>query len=202
MRATILSLLLLSVFRFFPSFPQHWTQTPNETIWREKYTNCDKGYTVSLPTGVVAHGGLPPNPNHGFLVSAKAPDAVAAVTLETERLVGIYATYDAMEYGSAQVYLSGELKQVGSVEVLQKHEMEFEGLPAVSVHYRKKTGGAAIETQEIVVFRNHPKDLGSLFYVIWLRTPSSHYEEDHKLFEQVRDGFHLLPGPQGKCSND
>src|SRR2546427_13072649 len=94
------------------------------------------------------------------------------------------------------------LTLVGSYILLQNDKRDLEGFPAVSVHYRKKTGGAAIETQEIVVFRNHPKDLGSLFYVIWLRTPSSHYEEDHKLFEQVRDGFHLLPGPQGKCSND
>jgi hypothetical protein len=107
-----------------------------------------------------------------------------------------------MEYGSAQAYLRGELKQAGSLEVLGKHEMKFEGLPAVSVRYRKKTGGAAAETEEIIAFRAHPKNLHSLFYVVWLHTPGSHYEEDHKLFEQVRDGFHLLPGPEGKCSND
>src|SRR5260370_2096669 len=202
MRASILSLLSLPLFRFFVLVSQHWTQTPDETIWREKYTNCDKGYAVSLPKGVVAHDGLPPSPNHGFLVSAKSPDTVAVVTLDAERLVGVYDTYDALEYGSAQAYLKAELKQAGSVEVLEKNKMDFDGLPAVSVHYRKQTSDSALETQQIVVFRNHPKNLGSLFYVIWMRSPSSHYEEDYKLFEQVRDGFHLLPGPAGKVSNE
>jgi hypothetical protein len=202
MQAAILSLIFLSVFRFFLSFPQHWTQTPDETIWREKYTNCDKAYTVSLPKGVVAHGGLPPNPNHGFLVSAKAPDTTAEVTLKAERLVGVYDTYDAMEYGSAQAYLSRELKQAGLVEVLAQNETKFLGLPAAYLHLRKKTGDVAVETEEIIVFRRHPKNLSSIFYVIWLSTPSSHFEEDHKIFEQIRDGFHLLSGPSGKCSND
>ena len=202
MRATILSLILLSLLRIFPSFPQHWTQTPDETIWREKYTNCDKGYMVSLATGVVAHGGLPPNPNHGFLVSAKDPDTFAEVTLEAERLVGVYDTYDAMEFGSAQAYLRGELERAGSVEVLEKHDMKFRGLPTAYVHYRKKTGDVAIETEKIIVFRGHPKNLSPIFYVIWLSTPSSYYEEDRKLYGQIRDGFHLIPVPRGKCSND
>jgi hypothetical protein len=202
MRPVILSLILLSVFRFFPLLPQHWTQTPNETIWRGKYTNCDKGYTVSLPKGVVAHGSLSPNPNHGFLVSASAPDTVAEVTLEASRLVGVYDTYDAMEYGSAQAYLSGELEHDGPIEVLARRDTKFRGLPAAYFHYRKKTGNVAIEKEEIIVFRSHPKNLSSIFYVIWLNTSSSYYEEDHKLFEHVRDGFHLLPGPSGKCSND
>jgi hypothetical protein len=202
MRASILNLLLLSVFRFFASCPQHWTQTPDETIWREKYTNCDKGYAVSLPKGVIAHAGLPPNPNHGILVSAKAPGTVAEVTLEAERLVGVYDTYDAMEYGSAQAYLWGELEQAGSVEVLAQRDTKFRGLPAAYVHYRKKTGDVAIETEEIIVFRSHLKILSPVFYVIWLSTPGSHYEEDRKLYQQVRDGFHLLPVPTGNCSND
>jgi hypothetical protein len=202
MRAAILSLVLLSAFRVCPSFPQHWTQIPNETIWREKYTNCDKAYAVSLPTGVVAHAGLPPNPNHGFLVSASLPDTVAEVTLEAERLVGVYDTYDAMEYGSAQAYLSEELEHAGRVEVLVRRSAKFRGLPAVFVHYRKKTGDVAVDREEIIVFRRHPKNLSSIFLVIWLSSPGSHYEKDHKIFEQVRDGFHVLPGPEGKCSND
>src|SRR5260370_7924954 len=109
MRAAMLSLILLSVFRFLPSLQQHWTQTSDETIWREKYTNCDKGYAVSLPKGVVAHGGLPPNPNHGFLVSPRAPDTVAEGTLDTDRLVGCYDTYVGMEDRRAQPYFCNSL---------------------------------------------------------------------------------------------
>jgi hypothetical protein len=200
MRSAILTLFLLAGFRVFASFPQHWTQTPDETIWREKYTNCDKGYAVSLPKDVVAHGGLPPSPNHGILVSAKAPHTVAEVTLKAERLVGVYDTYDAMEYGSAQTYLKKELEDAGPIEVLAKNDTRFRELPAAYVHYRKKTGEVAIETEELILYRQS-KNSGPIFYVIWLRTPTSHYEEDQKLYQQVRDGFHLIPVPRGKCSN-
>jgi len=163
MRASILILLLLSGFRCFSSFQQHWKQTPDETIWRERYTNCDKGYAVSLPKGVVAHGGLPPSPNHGILVSADAPGTEAEVTLEAERVVGVYDTYDAMEYGSAQAYLRSELKEAGPIEILAKSDTRFRELPAAYVHYRKKTGDVAIETEELILYRGRPKNSGPIF---------------------------------------
>jgi hypothetical protein len=206
MRAASLSLILLSAFRFFPLLPQHWTQTPNETIWREKYTNCDKAYAVSLPKGVIAHNGLPPSPNHGFLVSAEMPQTVSEVTLQAERLVGVTDSYydpsDGAEFSSPQTYLKKELERAGAIEVFARSDAKFRGLPASYAHYRKKNGDVAVEEEEMIVFRSNPRKLSSLLYVIWLSTPSSHYEKDHKLFEQVRDGFHLLPDPSGKCSND
>src|SRR5260370_28535585 len=131
MRAAILGLVLLSAFRVCHSFPQHWTQTPNEPIWRQKYTNCDKAYAVSLPTGVVAHAGLPPNPNHGFLVLASSPDTVAEVTLEAERLVGVCDTYDTMEHGSGQASLMEELEHAGRVALLERRDAKFRRLPPV-----------------------------------------------------------------------
>jgi hypothetical protein len=197
MRVAILNLIILSGLRFFPSFPQHLTQTSDETIWREQYTNCDKGYKISLHKGVVAHGELSPSPNHGFLVSAEAPETVNAVTLGTERLVGVYDTYDAMEYGGAQAYLNAELEHAGPVEILARSDTRFRGLPAAYVHYREKNGNTPIEREEIVIFRSHPRNSGPIFYVIWLRTSRTHYEKDRKLYRQVRDGFHLMTIPRG-----
>lgn len=202
MRPIFLNLLLLSVFRFFASSSQHLTQTAKETIWHEKYTNCDKGYSIILPKGVVAHSGFPPSPNHGFLVSASAPDTVAEVTLEARRLVGVYDSYDAMDYGSARAYLKAELKNAGSVEILASHDTKIRGLPAVHIHYRKGVGDSAVDTEELLLFRSHPRNSGPIFYVIWLRTSSTHYEEDRKLYQQVRDGFYLMTIPGRKCSND
>jgi hypothetical protein len=198
----LLSLAFLSAVRLSALLTQHWTQTADELIWRGRYTNCDKGYRVDLPAGVVAHSSIPPLPNHGILVSANAPETVAEVTLGAERLVGVYDTYDAMEYGSAEAYLSRELEHAGPVEVLARRDTKFRGLPAAYVHYRKKTGDVAIEREEIIVFRGHPKNSGPIFYVIWLRTLRSHYEEDSKLYQEVRDGFHLIIIPRGECSNN
>lgn len=202
MQQMVVGLFLLSLFQFFASSPQHWAQTAKETIWREKYTNCDKGYSVSLPKGLLAHGELPPSSNHGFLVSAKAPDTVAEVTLETQRLVGVYDSYDAMGYGSARSYLKAELAHAGPVDILEIRDIKFRGLPTASVRYREGVGAGAVEAAEIIIFRGHPENSGPIFYVIWLRTPSAHYEEDRRLYKLICDGFRILPVPSGECSND
>ena len=202
MQSIFLSLLFLSVFRFFAPTSQHWTQTATEAIWHEKYKNCDKGYSVILPKGVIAHGDLPPNPNHGFPVSASDPDTRAEVSLRAQRLVGVYDSYDAMDFGSAQSYLKAELEHIGPVEVLESRDTNFRGLPLSYIHYRKGTGGSAIETEETIVYRSHPKNSSPTFYIIWLRTPRSHYKEDDKLYQLICNGFNIVPVPLGECSND
>ena len=179
---------------------QHWTQSSDETIWHDRYTNCDKGYAVILPTGVVAHGSLPPSPNHGILISAEAPGATTEVTLATPRLISVYDTYDAAELGSARAYLEDHWEQ--SARVVETRDLTFKGLPAVYVHYRLKKEAAIIETEELVVYRAHGKNIGPIFYVIMLQTPVEHYSEDTLLYREIRDGFHVLSVPRGECSND
>ena len=88
---------------------RHWTETPNETIWRGRYTNCDKGWAVDLPAGVVAHASLPPSPNHGFLISTVNPGTTAEVNPDDPRIIDIYDEYDALFLGSARAYLDQEL---------------------------------------------------------------------------------------------
>jgi hypothetical protein len=202
MQSIILSLLFLSIFGFTNQSPPHWTQTASETIWHEKYTNCDKGYSVILPKGVIAHGDLPSSPNHGFLVSAGDPDTRAEVSLKAQRLVGVYDSYDAADYGSARAYLKAELKRAEPVEALENRDTKFRGLLAAFIHYRKGVGSSAVETAEMILFRGQPRNSSPIFYVVWLRTSSSHYEEDYRLYQEIRDGFQIIPVPIGECSND
>jgi hypothetical protein len=179
---------------------QHWTETSNELIWRGRYTNCDKGYAVILPNGVVAHGSLPPSPNHGILVSADAPDTTAEVKLGAPRLIDVYDTYDAEELGGARAYL--EKYQEQGATVVEIRDLTFKGLPATYVHYRLKKASTAIETEELVVYRVGGKNLGPIFYVIMLQTPAEHYRQDALLYHKIRDGFQVLSVPKGECSND
>jgi len=203
MRTAIVGMLLLVPCGLSGISLQHWTQTDSETIWRGLYTNCDKGYAVTIPANVVAHGSLPPNPNHGILVSASAPDTVARVTLEDERVVGVYDEYDAMEFGNAQAYLTFELlhTHAGPATIMERRSTKFRGLPTVYVHYRTKNGQASIETEESIVYRGQPKNSSPIFYVIWLRTPIQYYSQDRQLYSRIREGFHLMPVPRGECSN-
>ena len=68
--------------------------------------------TVELPNGVAVHSGLPPMPNHGFLISVREQGTAASVTLADRRILDVYDQYDALELGSARAYLNWELRQI------------------------------------------------------------------------------------------
>src|SRR5580692_9090992 len=97
MRITLLLPILL--FAIAAACPQgkHWSETPDETIWRGRYGNSDHGYFVNLSPGVIGHGSLLASPNHGILISAKNPGTTTEVTFEETRLIAINHTNDAME---------------------------------------------------------------------------------------------------------
>ncbi|HEY6944312.1 MAG TPA: hypothetical protein VI431_04160 [Candidatus Acidoferrum sp.] len=192
---------ILNIAAFFVGavLGQHWTLTADETIWRSRYTNGTRCYVVDLPPGVIAHSSLPPSPNHGFLISGLAPESTTEVSLDADRLVGVYDTYDAAEYGSAGAYLKQLLEWEGGVDVLTSHSVKFQGLKAAYVHFRKKKELTVLENEELVVYRRSKFD-SPMLYVIWIRSTSQGYAQDKKLYEQVRNGFHILPSLKGGCS--
>jgi len=178
---------------------QQWTLTAEETIWRVRYRNGTRCYAVELPPGVVAHSSLPPSPNHGFLISGLAPETTAAVSLDADRLVGVYDSYDAAEYGSAEAYLKQLLEWEESVEVVSNHSAKFQGLKAAYVHFRKKKELTVLENEELVVHRRSKFD-SPMLYVIWMRSTSQGYAQDKRLYEQIRSGFRILPSLKNGCS--
>lgn len=205
MRAFRLIPILLPAVLLAASPGRHWTETANETIWQGRYKNCDHGYEVYLPKGVVAHGSLPPAPNHGILVSAADPGTTAEVTLENERLIEVYDSNDAMELGSARAELDWELdrerKDSNSLEMIEMHDTTFRGLPAAYARYRTTKGVSTSQAEELVVYRTS-RNVGPIFYVILLQTPPQYFVQDRHLYLQIRDGFRVLPAPKGECSND
>jgi hypothetical protein len=177
---------------------RHWTETPKETIWRSRYTNCDMGYAVDLPKGVVAHESLPPSPNHGFLISASVPGTTAEITLEDQqRILDVYDQYDATELGSARAYVNWELQQIPNKKSLKVWEIMFRGLRATEARYRVD----ATDSSELVIYRKIAKENVGSIYVLSLRTTAQNYAGDSALFAQIRAGFHLLPLPKGACTN-
>jgi hypothetical protein len=202
--------LLLQAFVFaiaFAAYPQgkHWTETPDETIWRGKYGNCDHGYSVNLPSGVVGHGSHSPNPNHGILISAKDPSITTQVTLEEPRLVDVYDSNDAGELGSPGAYVDRyDLKPENGSEritILERRDTRFRGSAAVYVHFRKTREHATSEVEELVVYRA-PKGIGPTFYVVMLQTTPEFYDRDHALYLQIREGLRFVRVLPGECSND
>jgi hypothetical protein len=204
-----ITLLLLSLM-FALAFTAHaqgkrWTETPDETIWRERYGNCDHGYFVDLPPGVIGHASHPPSTDHGILISTKNPGVATEVTLEEPRLVDVYDSIDAEELGSPGAYIEKyELKPKNTsarITILERRDTKFRGSRAVYIHYRKTMGNSTSEIEELVVYRV-PKFLGPSFYVVMLRTTPEFYARDHVLYLQIRDGLTFVRIPRGECSNN
>jgi hypothetical protein len=206
MRITLLLPTLIFAIAFAAN-PQgkHWTETSEETVWRERYGNCDHGYFVNLPPGVIGHGSHSPNPNHGILISTKDPGITTQVTLEEPRLVDVYDSTDAQELGSPGAYVEQyDLKREKSSEkitILERRDTKFSGSPAVYVHFRKATEHSTSEVEELVVCRA-PKGIGPSFYVVMLRSTPEFFSRDHALYLQIRDGLNFVRVPPGECSND
>src|SRR5271163_3979722 len=75
-----------------------WRVTNSETLWTERYTNDDYGYSVLLSKGVVAHGTHPPSPNHGFFVPLPDVGKTTFSTFKTEkRYLWVDASYDTSD---------------------------------------------------------------------------------------------------------
>jgi len=191
----------------FVAYPQgkHWTETADETIWRERYSNCDHGYFVILPLGVIGHGSHSPSPNHGILISAKQPSITTEVTLEEPRIMGVYDSNDAEELGGPKAYIEQyDLKPENTSEritILERRDTKFKGSTANYVHFRKVTEHMTSEIEELVVYRA-PKGIGPTFYVVMLRTTPEFYSRDHALYAQIRDGLNFVRVPPGECTND
>lgn len=143
---------------------RNWTQTSNELVWRDKYTNCDKGWAVELPNGVIAHGSLPPNPNHGFLISAANPGTTNEVTLDVPRVIVISDEYDAMDLHTARAYLDFRLKNTKGARVLSIREATLQGVRGIQGRYKVESGTSEQIVECQIVLRR------GIVYELLLRT--------------------------------
>lgn len=181
---------------------RHWTQTPTETIWRNLYVNCDQGYTVELPRGVVAHSVRSPNPNHGFVISAGHPGATGDIRFENQRVVNVYDESASIEGGGGRVFLERELKSNPNEKVVDFRETLFQGLPAIEARFQETAGGSSQakvlrEKEQLIVLRRSQ----GLIYTLSLETRSEYFLGDSALFASIQAGFRVLPLPKGQCSN-
>jgi hypothetical protein len=174
---------------------RHWVETRSETIWHGRYTNCDKGWAVDLPRGVLAHGSLPPNPEHGFLISATNPGTTDEVTADALRVIDVYDEYDAMEFHTARAYLDWELKNTESKVVLDVRGTVLQGLHGIQAKYRVKSSGSEQIVESLIFLRR------DIVYHLLLRTTDQYYKADSALFSRIRAGFRMLPIPKGECVN-
>ena len=178
----------------------HWTETESETVWHDRYSNCDYGYFVRLPKDTVAHGSLPPSPNHGFVVNVADPSSRAAFdSVRWNRSLWVDASYNVEDISLSSREVDEPSKQQGGSgdsRTLRRRRVKVEGVPAVRVTAEHQTPNGKFLTESITVVR------GGIVYRVELQTPQGNYESDLLTFNRLVKGWHFLPLPKGECHNE
>jgi hypothetical protein len=192
---------VLVTFAVVPTSGQHnWQETETETIWHERYTNCDYGYYVSLNAGVVAHGSHSPSPNHGFLIALPDVGRTALASTDDNRFVWVDAHYNATDYKTLsdiakdEIDLTGEGKQ--RFRVVRRSSAKLAGLSALQFMVEYDAGGSRLLEEQVIALRS------DIVYTLGLRTLQANHNSDEEQFSKIRAGFRLLKLPRGPCSNE
>jgi hypothetical protein len=211
MRRVVLERLLLTFVLAVPAFSgdsaqhrlsqqRHWEETETETIWRDRYTNCDYGYYVVLSSGVIAHGSHSPAPNHGFLVSLPDVGKTSEGSLDEKRFVWVNAEYNMSESHSLRGVVDYQLNLTTSDKAVlwidERKPTTLGGIAAIRFGFEYGSPDSRVIEKEVVALRS------GIVYEIGLRTRPADYDRDEQWFEQVRSGFKLLSLAPGECSND
>jgi hypothetical protein len=183
----------------------HWRETDTETIWTARYSNCDYGYSVLLPAGVVGHGAKSPNPNRGFTVDpAAAQSTKAFTTTESNRFIDVFNFYDLEDHGESTSatldYYSalGEIGEQENLQALSRQSYSLAGLNAKHLEDRWVENSVAIRRDMIIAYRR----AGGILYQLTLQSPEKTYAADEQLFHRIVEGLRLSKLPTGECSND
>jgi hypothetical protein len=178
---------------------RHWEQTQTETIWRDRYTNCDYGYYVLLPAGVIAHGSHSPSPNHGFLVPLPDVARTSYASINEERFVWVNANYNVSDYHSLAGVANYELDLMKAGEsafrVVERKSAKLAGLRAIYVRVVYETPKGRVVEQKVIALRS------GIVYTIGLRTREAEYRPDDEQFREICKGLKLLRLPRGACTN-
>lgn len=169
---------------------RHWRETASETVWTVRYNNCDYGYYVSLPAGVVAHETLPPSPNHGFLIALPDIGTMNYALDRKERFIWADASYKTSDADS----LPGLVAERGSGPARRSQtQVKLAGLAAVRVTSEHRVDNVVKVTT--VALRD------GIIYTVGIQTNGPYRVGDEAEYNRIVHGFGLLPVPRGQCSN-
>ena len=201
---TVAALLLIgfATAQEHPSPVKHWQLTDSETLWIGRYSNCQYGYYVLLPAGVVAHSELPPNPHHGFVV--KLPDIGVRTEVTSDnnadRLIWVNAEYNVTEESTLggianyEIGLTKSNKQ--NFKLTERKRIMLQSKPAVGFKVEYDTPKGRVVEEEIVAIRH------GIIYEFGVKTNRDDYPEDAQELRRILAGVRFFRVPKGECSND
>jgi hypothetical protein len=168
---------------------QHWEETDSETLWRGRYANCDYGFYVLLPDGIVGHGTHSPSPNHGFLVALPEVGTAEPVSNERQRFIWLNAEYDASDSGTRKGSIDQYVGMVGldmpGRKVISQRIARLGTLYATRITVEYRSSGAIVVEEKVVALRHN------IIYEIGLRTTKQDYAADRAQLDRLVAGFRV-----------
>lgn len=158
-------------------------------VVKDGYSNYDYGYSVRIPKGLTALRAPAPLPNHGFEIHvSEHPKADLSVS----------ASYNAAEWGSFDDAIDAHVgyfknKVGGEVDIGARVSTVLGGLRAVRFTMKSKTSAEVREV--LLAFRKAPGEVG-IVYEIVLTTPSSRYNQDKHLINDIQKTWRMKPLPK------
>jgi hypothetical protein len=185
---------------------RHWLETATETIYTERYSNCDYGYNIILPNRLVAHREKSPNPNHGFRVDLSAPERTEAITGSAERSVWVWSEYSSSESSSLDDVVEHQMgiQEQGKdgFKIVEQKPFKLSGLSAVYIRAEFRRATSTLVEEDVIAYRSEQNSLRGIVYMLSLVTPAATYGQDKQTFADVVNGFRLTDIPIEKCPND
>ena len=179
---------------------RHWQLTDSETLWAGRYSNCQYGYYVVLPTGVIAHAEHPPSPHHGFLIGLPDVGAKTEVSAyDSNRYAWVNAEYNVTDESTLAGISDYHIDLISSdkkgFKLLERHKTVLRSIPATRFKGEYDTPKGRVIEEEVVALRT------DIVYEVGLRTPAEDYAADRKGLERTLTGFRLSRVPKGQCWN-
>ena len=101
-RLFILLAACATAFAQSPSTATHAHETADETTWTGRYSNCEDGFYVLLPAGVIGHAPKSSAPNQGFAVNLASPASAATFKAsDSLRFIEVVSYYDLEDHGES-----------------------------------------------------------------------------------------------------
>jgi len=198
-RATLALVVLLAAG---VSNSQESRKTQEVGFYESVYRNCEHAYAVKLPPRVIAHAGDPAPAQHGFLISPSDPGTRKNIPLDSPRLIDVYDDFDSTELGTPRAYFDQYDKEApdGVTPIVRSiRETRFHGMSALYVRLSKAGPDHHDETEQIIAYQDNVKNLGPIFYILFLRSTEKDFAKDHALFVKIQQGFRAYRERHGAC---
>jgi len=173
--------------------PPHWVATgkmrlaDSESLWTERFSDCDFKYYVLIPNGFVAHADRPPRRLHGVLFGLPETRTTNLVTFDDERFISVMARSNELEFKSLKEFADHVLEYLGKgksgFEIRARESSRLDGEPATRLRVEYDDPGGRVVEERLLSLR-----LGVL-YEIGLRTATKHYDIDDQKFDKLVFGF-------------